>query len=60
MIGIGDGIDPEELDHMAGGKGKAYVAKSFDELIGGDFVTKLAEKTCQTGNYYSVVFSLLN
>ena len=49
MIGIGEGIDKHELDHMAGGNGKAFSAKSFDELIGGDFVTKLVAQTCEAG-----------
>ena len=49
VIGIGEGIDPQELDHMAGGAGKAFTAKSFDELIGGDFVTKLVAQTCKAG-----------
>ena len=49
VIGIGDGVDPEELDHMAGGSGKSYTAKSFDELIGGDFVKTLTEKSCKIG-----------
>ena len=34
---------------MAGGKGKAFFAKSFDDLRGGDFVDKLSEETCHTG-----------
>ena len=52
VIGIGTGTDAEELDHMAGGSGKAYSAKSFDELIGGDFVTKLTEQTCKAGKSF--------
>ena len=51
VIGIGSGIDSHELDHMAGGPGKAYTAKSFDELIGGEFITKLTSTTCQAGGY---------
>merc|ERR1712096_98554 len=47
VIGIGAGTDVTELDHMAGGNGKAYVAKSFDELIAGDFVNKLTHDACQ-------------
>ena len=49
VIGVGDGIAHEELDHMAGGAGKAYIAKSFDELIGSEFVKKIAEKSCREG-----------
>ena len=32
-----------------GGVGKAHTAKSFDELLDGSFVKKLAEKTCKSG-----------
>ena len=49
VIGIGSGVNIDELDHMAGGKGKAYSAKSFDELIGGEFLTKLTSTTCLAG-----------
>ena len=34
VVGVGSGVDKKELDHMAGGKGKAFTAISFDELIG--------------------------
>ena len=43
------GTDVEELDHMAGGKGQAFIAKSFDELIGDQFVTQLTDKVCEKG-----------
>merc|ERR1712168_1768272 len=48
VVGVGSGVDLKELDHMAGGKGKAFTAKSFDELIGKDFVAKLTAKSCDT------------
>ena len=51
VVGIGDGTEIGELDHMAGGMGKAYNAKSFDELIANDFVTKLTHDACQTGRH---------
>ncbi len=47
VIGIGGGTTPEELDHMAGGDGKAYLPKSFDELLSHEFVTKVADVACK-------------
>ena len=32
---------------MAGGPGKAILAKSFDELSGGKFIKKLIETACE-------------
>ena len=49
VIGIGDSVDSEELDQMAGGVGKSLQSKSFDELIEGPFITKLTHKTCDEG-----------
>ena len=46
VVGIGKDINKEELDHMAGGDGKAYLAKDFDTLIGNLFITKIATKAC--------------
>jgi len=47
VIGVGSGTDQKELDHMAGGKDNAFSAASFDELIGGDFVSQLKAKSCE-------------
>ena len=49
VLGIGKGVDKEELDHMAGGKGKAYSAASLDDLNNGDFVSKLTSQSCEAG-----------
>merc|ERR1712142_191811 len=46
IIGVGGGVNREELDHIAGGAGKAYVADSFDQLIGEDFVTTILGSIC--------------
>ena len=51
VIGIGDGTTPEELDHMAGGPGKAYIKKSFDDLVAGDFVKNLTDLSCKAGKF---------
>ena len=55
VIGIGSGTDQKELDNIAGGDGKAYVAKSFDEIIGEEFIDKLEEKTCHEGKHVPFV-----
>ena len=47
VIGVGDGTTPKELDHMAGGVGKAYLPKSFDILLSAEFVQKLANHACE-------------
>ena len=49
VIGIGAGTDFKELAHMAGGADNTFSATSFDELVGGDFIKKLKEKTCEVG-----------
>ena len=49
VIGVGHGIHLKELDLMAGGAGKAHTAKSFDELIGSDFVNKIGKESCGKG-----------
>ena len=49
MIGIGRGVDENELDKMAGGAGKAVHAKSFNELISGEFIKNLTEEACEAG-----------
>ena len=49
VIGIGPGTNQTELDHMAGGPDNAFSAASFQELIGGDFIKTLTDKSCETG-----------
>ena len=49
VVGVGRGTNPKELDRMAGGKGEAFTAASFDELIGGDLVHMLTKRTCAVG-----------
>lgn len=49
VVGIGAGVNQTELDHMAGGKDNAFSAASFDELVGGDFIQQLTEKSCEEG-----------
>ena len=49
VIGIGKGTNQTELNHMAGGADNAFSAASFDELIGGDFIQTLTERSCVEG-----------
>ena len=49
VVGIGSGTNATELAHMAGGADNAFSAASFDELIGGDFIKQLSDKSCQVG-----------
>ena len=49
MVGIGKGVSTKELDHMAGGDGKAFLAQTFDQLISEPFVAKLTQVTCKAG-----------
>ena len=51
VIGIGSGTDLKELSHMAGGVDNAFSAATFDELIGGDFIANIVEKTCNVCKY---------
>ena len=46
VIGVGDGINKDELDRIAGGDGSVFVADSFDQLIRDDFVDQLVAGTC--------------
>ena len=55
---VGSGTDPEELNRMAGGDGKAYVVSSFDELIGGDFVGVMTKEACKFGEGEGLIFVL--
>lgn len=55
VIGIGKGVNVTELDHMAGGDGKAFTAASFDELIGIDFLKKIKSTSCESGIFLRAV-----
>ena len=50
VVGIGQGVNTTELDHIAGGdKDKSFSAASFDELIGIEFINKIKESGCKVG-----------
>ena len=49
VVGIGSGTNQTELNNIAGGEENAFSAKSFDELVGGEFISTLTEKSCEEG-----------
>ena len=49
VVGIGGGTNETELSRIAGGPDNSFNAVSFKELIGGEFVGKLTEKSCEIG-----------
>ena len=49
VIGIGTQTNKAELDTIAGGKDKAFIAESFDKIKQNEFVTEITESTCDTG-----------
>ena len=49
VVGIGKGVNETELRRIAGGEANAISAASFDELVAGDFVKRVKDKTCTTG-----------
>ena len=54
VVGIGAGTNDTELSRIAGGPDNAFTAASFEELVGGEFVGQLTEKSCEVGEYLSV------
>ena len=49
VIGIGPGTNQTELNHMAGGADNAFSAASFEELVGGEFITMITNRSCSEG-----------
>ena len=51
VVGIGKGINAQELLNIAGGKSEhLFNAASFNELVSLDFVKKFTKISCNTGN----------
>ena len=48
-VGIGPRTNYEELKAIAGGERNAFMARTFDSLLGIDFVKTLAERACEAG-----------
>ena len=49
IIGYSSGVVEEELDAIAGGRGKSYSVRSFDELLQGQLVPQLKQRLCKNG-----------
>ena len=49
VIGIGSGVDQAELIQLGGGDDNVFSANTFEELIGGEFITKVTTSSCDTG-----------
>jgi Mg-chelatase subunit ChlD len=47
VVGIGSETNPTELEHMAGNRSNVYSAKSFDELMGGEFLKRITDESCK-------------
>ena len=60
VVGVGQGVNATELEHIAGDSANAYTAASFNELISGDFVTEVRDKGCEAGKLkFTTSFLLL-
>lgn len=59
VIGIGSGINAEELSALAGGK-HWHFADSFAELVSARFIERISRATCDIGKKHFVSFCILN
>ena len=49
VVGIGNQVNPKELDNIAGGSGNALVAATFEDALDEVFVQRVIRKTCALG-----------
>ena len=49
VVGIGSGVNPTELERIAGDKANVYVASSFDRLLSRDFLKDVNAAGCKSG-----------
>ena len=54
VVGIGKGVSINELDKIAGGDGKAFVAQTFDQLNSRSFATRVKVATCKAGEWFVI------
>jgi len=50
VVGIGKGVNPTELERIAGDKSRVFGASSFDELLSRDFLNEVNSAGCRAGN----------
>lgn len=53
VVGIGSDVDIQELDFIAGGHDKAFLAATFGELTGSDFTDTLSDEACEVGKLFT-------
>ncbi len=58
VIGIGPAVDPVELKSMVVDPKNVYLAKDFNELKSGEFVTSIFEKSCSVPSKFEIYFPL--
>ena len=56
VIGIGAGIDQDELLRIAGDKNDVFSASSFEELIASEFGNVVTKRSCTRGKMFSFLF----
>ena len=56
VIGIGGGVDPEELQRLADNPSNVFSAASFEELISSEFVDSVTKRSCGVGKYVSYLY----
>ena len=51
VVGVGDQVNADELNRIAGPDGGAMVAASFDDAVGNGFIQHVIEETCAIGKF---------
>lgn len=51
VVGVGPATNAVELARMAGGADNSFIATSFDDLVSGEILDKLTEKSCEVGKW---------
>lgn len=49
VVGVGSGINPSELTRLGGSYENTFTASSFHELVGGDILKQLTDKSTEIG-----------
>ena len=59
IIGIGSGVNQEELLRLGGSEDNVFSASSFEDLISGEFVNKVTKKGCAVGKILVTCYLLM-